>query len=214
MRVFQEELIQLNSRIVGVTSIQELPLEQEPRRLEPVRQLRSASSPLVPTERFLQSTPIQSRPSMCPMIKVDFTNFPNPMARWYGQTSMLKGGDYLFDQLWSSHGIRVSAVIRDNWNRWDYNIFRPKWDRGTRRWIDKKPTQLFTNHTVVLVGLCGSSTLCVPDTIVTRATTNHFVPMNQVMVIGMILVHRTIAVPVEVLVGTITGVESLSIEEE
>jgi len=72
------------------------------------------------------------------MVTLDFTNFTNLMAHYYGQTSTLKGGDYLFDQLWWSHGVKVSGRIGHPLHRHLHRlVFIPKFIRGTG-WVDSR----------------------------------------------------------------------------
>jgi len=110
MRLFQEELDRINSPIKKVTGMVEL--SSGGRRVCRLQ----AGTPVPPpldTENMTETlNDIPDPPSTCPMIKLKFTNFSNPMARWYGQSSTLQGGDYLFDQLWWTHGVKVSARIR------------------------------------------------------------------------------------------------------
>jgi len=83
--------------------------------------VRPTPAPVWPTPAPLQPTPFPvslsttaSPPiqSTCPLVTLNFMDIPNPMARYYGQPSMLSGGDYLFDQLWWTHGVKVSGRIR------------------------------------------------------------------------------------------------------
>jgi len=92
--------------------------------------------PIPPT---LQPTPApsSSRPTPCPMIKLDFNNLQNPMARYYGQDSTFRAGDYVFDQLWWTHGVKISAAGAG----WSFgSLFIPKFTRGLG-WNNSKPTR-------------------------------------------------------------------------
>lgn len=73
---------------------------------------------------------------------LDFTDLPNPLAGFYGQDSVFKGGDYLHDQLWYSHGVKVSARIRTIEHKTHSHPFIPKFDRSTGKWKDSKASQM------------------------------------------------------------------------
>lgn len=106
MRLFQDELKRINSPIVAVVSM----TDSQEKWLGPQRRLGDhskkrgktrrfqASSPPPPTDRILLSS-IPNPPSKCPMVNLDFNNLNNPMARYYGQTATLKGGDYLYHMI-------------------------------------------------------------------------------------------------------------------
>ena len=101
------------------------------------------STPRAPTAGPVAPTaaPVPDAPSSCPLITLDFTALSNPMARYYGQNSTFQAGDYLFDQLWWTHGVKVSARILSNTHRTsDSDIFIPKFNRGTG-WVDSKWNQ-------------------------------------------------------------------------
>jgi len=151
MRLFQEELTSINSPIQNVIYMEDI--TQKPgsgRRLSLVedstsrgrtRRAQVASSPS-PTKRELSAS-TYNPPSKCPMVKLDFTNFTNPMARYYGQSATLQGGDYLYDQLWSSHGVRVSAHATDYFGHSD--IWIPKFDRGLG-WVNSIQDQDLSDY--------------------------------------------------------------------
>ena len=63
------------------------------------------------------------------------------MADYYGQTANFKAGDYLFDQLWYSHGVKVSARIRASGHADDSTPFIPRYDRASGTWVDDKINQ-------------------------------------------------------------------------
>jgi len=97
------------------------------------------------------SVPVASRmanpPVACPLVKLDFTNLTNPMARYYSQSGMLQAGDYLFDQLWWTHGVRVSARINAESDRLPSNeLYIPKFTRGTG-WVDSRLSHNIKDHT-------------------------------------------------------------------
>jgi len=104
--------------------------------------------PAAPVSPLVPSAPPVSfgSPTACPLISLNFTNLVNPMARYYGQRATLQGGDYLFDQLWWTHGVKVSARIRetDHWDN-DDDIFIPKFIREIG-WVDSKRNQSVDNH--------------------------------------------------------------------
>jgi hypothetical protein len=84
---------------------------------------------------------VPDAPSSCPLTTLDFTGLPNPMARYYGQNATLQAGDYLLDQLWWTHGVKVSArILSDTHKTSDQEIFIPKFNRGTG-WVDSKRNQ-------------------------------------------------------------------------
>jgi len=108
------------------------------------RPVLPAAVPVAPTPGPVLPTgvpsdaPVSSRSgSACPLITLDFRNLENPMARYYGQGSTLQGGDYLFDQLWWTHGVRVSARIRESYFNDDDDIYIPNYLRGVG-WVDSK----------------------------------------------------------------------------
>jgi len=97
----------------------------------------------MPSTRTLQSLPNPA--SECPMVKLDFTNLPNPMAPYYGQASTLRGGDYLFDQLWWTHGVKVPARIRDTQHVNNDALFIPNFIWGTG-WVNWKNDHKVDDH--------------------------------------------------------------------
>ncbi len=76
----------------------------------------------------------------CPLVTLDFTSLPNPLADYYGQAPTFQGGDYLYDQLWQSHGVRVSARVLKSDHTDDSDPFIPRYVRGTG-WVDDKRNQ-------------------------------------------------------------------------
>jgi len=98
------------------------------------RNIASVRPPLSPTD-----TPTSSPPSSCPLVKLDFTDLPNPMARYYGQNSTFRAGDYLFDQLWWTHGVKVSV---SSTGATTGGIFIPKFTRG-RGWANSNSSHNF-----------------------------------------------------------------------
>jgi len=70
------------------------------------------------------------------------------MARYYGQNADgLQAGEYLFDQLWWTHGVKVSARIRSNNHKtWHNHFFIPKFTRSIG-WVDSKSNQDPSDHT-------------------------------------------------------------------
>jgi len=106
-RLFLEELVLINSPIKNITTI----IETDDRTTTGERRVRHLQAVVPTAPSTKRSSRIPDPPSLCPMVRLNFTNFTNPMARYYGQKSTLRGGDYLFDQLWSSHGVRVWAMI-------------------------------------------------------------------------------------------------------
>jgi len=138
MRLFQEELNLIGSPIKNVTSMLVV-ADSSKKRMRRVRRLQD-TSPSPATMRALQSETIPDPPSVCPMVKLDFNNVTNPLAQYYGQSATLKAGDYLYDQLWWSHGVKVMAHSRFRAAREvarDY-MFIPKFVRGTG-WVDVLP---------------------------------------------------------------------------
>ena len=77
-------------------------------------------------------TPAPTVVGECPYVTLDFENLPNPASKYYNQGSVLQAGDYLFDQLWFSHGVKVSARIKDSSTS---GIFIPLYDRHTQSWV-------------------------------------------------------------------------------
>jgi len=139
MRLFQEELNIIGSPIKNVNSMWAYDDSSSTRRGRRMRSLKDASSipPPLPAAaaaaHSLHANAIPNPPSICPMVKLDFKNTPNPLAHYYGQSSMLKAGDYFHDQLWWSHGVRVAALgftFRPN-----MDMFIPRFVRGTG-WVD------------------------------------------------------------------------------
>lgn len=82
-------------------------------------------------------TPAPSSPGQCPFVTLNFTSIPNPMADLYGQTEFFKGGDYLYDQLWWTYGVKVSARVKSNNHRSRDDPFIPKYKPGLG-WVDDK----------------------------------------------------------------------------
>lgn len=90
--------------------------------------------------------PVADAPAQCPYQTLDFTNLVNPMAHYYGQASTFQAGDYLYDQLWFSHGVKVSARIRNDDLKTQNNPYIPKFERGVG-WSDSKSTQVISDPT-------------------------------------------------------------------
>jgi len=110
----------------------------------PVPTVAPVPNPSDPTPAVSPSSP--PPPLACPLINLNFTNLPNPMARYYGQESTLQAGDYLLDQPWWTHGVKVSARIRESGHRDnDDTLFIPRFSRGTG-WIDSKLGHNVTDH--------------------------------------------------------------------
>ena len=85
-------------------------------------------------------TPAPNNQGECPFVTLDFTDLPNPLADHYGQAPSFQGGDYLYDQLWWSHGVKVSARILYDTYKYDSMPFIPKFIPGLG-WIDAKMDQ-------------------------------------------------------------------------
>jgi len=148
MLLFQEELARIKSPIVNVTEMLDLlgnaPPTQRVRRLQTGTSLPPPPDPGNMTET---SNDIPNPPLHCPMIKLEFTNFSYPMACWYGQSSStLQGGDYLFDQLWWTHGVKVSARIRNPGHSKLKHVWIPKFIRGGG-WVDSRTSHNVTDYT-------------------------------------------------------------------
>jgi len=135
-RLFQEELARINSPIKNVIGMTDDIKPPKARRLQSGSPFPPPPDPEDMTEISDDDSP-DDDPSACPMIKLDFDNFANPMARWYGQSSTLKGGDYLFNQLWWTHGVKVSARIRNRGHSNANSVWIPKFIRGTG-WVDSR----------------------------------------------------------------------------
>jgi len=125
IRLFQEELNLIGSPIKNVTSMLAL-ADSSQQRLGRFRRLRDVSPAPATPARSLQSSMIPDPPSVCPMVKLDFDDLANPLAHYYGQLSTLKAGDYLYDQLWWSHGVKVMSRTSDPGKNQDSGIFMPK----------------------------------------------------------------------------------------
>jgi len=136
MRLFREELSLIGSPIKNVTSMSVVADSSNtpPRR---VRRLQDTSPNPAATARSRQASVTPDPPSACPMVTLDFWNVTNPLAHYYGQSSTLKAGDYLYDQLWWSHGVKVLSYIRLFDQVSDSGVFMPKFVRGTG-WVDVK----------------------------------------------------------------------------
>lgn len=128
IEMFQKEL---GLRGIPITNVTKM-VEVDASPLPPLANL----NPIPVSTPTTQPTPSTS--SSCPLVKLDFMNLYNPMARYYGQNNMLRAGDYLYDQPWWTHGVRVSARIRNSTDATsDDRIFIPQFKRGTG-WIDSK----------------------------------------------------------------------------
>jgi len=151
MRLFQEELTFINSPIKAVISMNDispkkdsrrrLSMDEDSTRRGRTRRLQVAPTPSPTEQEPLSSIP--SPPSNCPMVKLDFNNFTNPMSRFYGQSATLQGGDYLYDQLWSSHGVRVSALATNDY--YDRALWIPRFVRGSG-WVKSSPDQDLSDY--------------------------------------------------------------------
>jgi cell division septation protein DedD len=86
-------------------------------------------------------TPSPTQPGECPFVTLDFNNMPNPMENYYGQSPTFQAGDYLYDQLWYTHGVKVSARVLYNGHRDDAQPFIPRYDRDSSEWKDDKMNQ-------------------------------------------------------------------------
>ena len=86
--------------------------------------------------------------TLCPIVNLNFTNVGNPMARYYGQSATgFQAGEYLFDQLWWTHGVKVSARIRSTSHKTLHtDFFIPKFNRSIG-WVDSKADQNPSDHT-------------------------------------------------------------------
>ena len=121
------------------------PLAPTPAPVKPTpAPLAPTPAPVKPTPPPVTPTPGPTfdAPSSCPLVTLDFTDLLNPMSRYYRQSSTFKAGDYLFDQLWWTYGVKVSARIRSDADKTnDSDIFIPKFDRSTGKWVDSKRSQ-------------------------------------------------------------------------
>jgi choice-of-anchor A domain-containing protein len=88
-----------------------------------------------------EPTPAPTQLGECPFVTLDFTNLLNPMADYYGQSDTFQAGDYLYDQLWFTHGVKVSARVLYNGHKGDNNPFIPRYDRDSGEWKDDKMNQ-------------------------------------------------------------------------
>jgi len=145
IRLFLEELALINSPIKNVISMVD-GKDASGRRERHVRRLGAKSStvPTLRTSRALSSDTFVP-PSECPMFTLNFTGISNPMWRYYSQNAILKAGDYLFDQLWWTHGVKVSGRIEEDDDRDASNLWIPKYRRGTG-WVDSKSDHNVTDY--------------------------------------------------------------------
>lgn len=71
------------------------------------------------------------------------------MSRFYGQGTSLQAGDYLYDQLWWTRGVKVSSrILRPRHTRIDWGpngfLFIPKFNRSTG-WYDSKGSHVVSD---------------------------------------------------------------------
>jgi len=148
------------------------------------------------------STASSSQSSACPVINLNFTNFRKPMTRYYGQGSTLQGGDYLLDQLWWTHGVKVTACIRAHNLT---SVFIPKFARGSG-WLDSKKSHDVNDHRT-------GSALRLFDTMRPNRSNNSTHNKRSALQRQLAIqtwVRRTKIVLVEVLVSATTHVFCLS----
>jgi len=137
-----EELERIGSRIKNVTSMSEHQQNSTTADHADIYRLPDASTMATPPTQSWEvqqqtSDEIPEPPSVCPIVNLNFSNLVNPMARYYGQASTFQAGDYLYDQLWYGHGVKVSARVRNLAHADRTDLFIPKFIRGMG-WVDAK----------------------------------------------------------------------------